>query len=95
MAHVMHGRNDPNPWLLRDLDSRDPRPTDAQIAERIREAIERGDLRPGDLVPGSRLMARRYGVSGATVGRAIRKVAEAGLVRSHHGIGSYVTGGAA
>lgn len=87
------GRNDPNPWLLGDLDPEDPRSPAHQIADRIREAIADGVLRPGDLVPGTPLIARRYGVSHGTTGRALKDLADEGLVRTYRGRGSYVAGG--
>jgi GntR family transcriptional regulator len=51
-----------------------------RIARELREAIARGDYRPGELIPGQEELARNYGVGRPTVARAIRLLRADGLV---------------
>lgn len=61
------------------------------IADRIRELIRSGALRPGDRLPSERELARRFRVSRAAVREAVQKLAAAGFVEINHGIGVTVT----
>jgi len=51
-----------------------------RIARELREAIARGDYRPGELIPGQEELARKYGVGRPTVARAISLLRADGLV---------------
>lgn len=51
----------------------------------------RGDLRLGQQLPSIRALARLYGVSLPTMGAAIQILAGFGLVRTSHGVGTFVT----
>lgn len=51
-----------------------------QVAERIREAIIAGHLRPGDALPTERELAESLGVSRASVREALRALQAQGLV---------------
>lgn len=61
-----------------------------QIANHIRDAILRGDLRPGDEVPSERAIADEWHVSRPTATRALQALRAQGLVESRQGSGSYV-----
>ncbi|MFH9871583.1 GntR family transcriptional regulator [Streptomyces lydicus] len=63
-----------------------------QIAAHYRDEIFRGDLAPGDRFPQARLVAERWGVSRATVDKALNLLRAEGLIRSAPGIGSEVLG---
>lgn len=61
------------------------------IAERIRDMIRAGELKPGDRLPPERELARAFGCSRAAVREAIRILEHAGLVQVEHGVGAAVT----
>ena len=62
------------------------------IADAIRDAIQAGDLQPGDLLPTHRAMAERLGVTVGTISRAYSVVADWGLVSARVGSGTLVRG---
>src|SRR3954451_17785958 len=62
----------------------------AQIAQRIRAAIERDDLAPGDKLPSTRALAEQAGVNHLTAVRVYRRLAEEGYVTSGVGRGTCV-----
>src|SRR5436189_2480289 len=62
----------------------------AQIAERIRAAIESGGLAPGDKLPSTRALAERAGVNHLTAVRVYRRLAEEGYVTAGVGRGTFV-----
>jgi DNA-binding transcriptional regulator YhcF (GntR family) len=53
-----------------------------QVARNIRNDIEAGVLRDGDVLPSTRELAQRWGVSVFTINEAMRLLAEDGLVES-------------
>ncbi|WP_242911532.1 GntR family transcriptional regulator [Actinomadura terrae] len=62
----------------------------AQIAQRIRDEIHAGTLRPGDRVPSVRELAAEYGVSRATADKALSALRSEGMVIAVTGIGTQV-----
>lgn len=64
------------------------------VADDLRRSIEAGAFEAGRL-PSEPELARQLGVSRATLRHAITELEEAGLVRRHHGRGTFVTGHAA
>ncbi len=62
-----------------------------QIARVIKRDILKGSLQRGAKLPAERDLARRYGVSGATIREATRSLSTLGLVDVRHGSGAYVT----
>jgi DNA-binding GntR family transcriptional regulator len=52
--------------------------------------IEQGEQGPGDRIATESALANRYGVNRITVRRALAELARAGIVRTEHGIGSFV-----
>jgi DNA-binding GntR family transcriptional regulator len=52
--------------------------------------IEDGTLSPGDVLPSEMALAEGYGVNRLTVRRALADLARAGVVRTEHGVGSFV-----
>lgn len=75
---------------LRDLDPSDARPVYRRIADALREAIESGDLAPGDKLPSESELMSRYGVAGGTVRQAIGVLRGEGVVIAEHGRGVFV-----
>ena len=69
-----------------------PDPLYFQVYSIIAEAIESGRLKPGDRLPTERSFCERFGVSRATVRRALRRLVEEGLVEATVGRGSFVSG---
>jgi hypothetical protein len=56
------------------------RPAPARVAQVLRDQIERGELRPGDPVPGINALAERWGVGAKTAARAIAELRAEGLI---------------
>ena len=61
--------------------------TSSRIADRVRERIRRGELRPGDRVPSARQIARENGVALATAMKVLAQLQRERLVRAVPGIG--------
>lgn len=61
-----------------------------QIADQLGEEIRAGKLQPGAQLPTEARLALRFGVNRHTVRRAIRALAEEGLVRATQGRGTFV-----
>lgn len=61
-----------------------------QVANLLREAIERGDYAPGEQLPSESTLARQYHLTRTTINRAMRALETAGLVTIMHGSGTYV-----
>ena len=72
------------------LDPDDERPPYEQIASIVRDSIQRGQLRPGDRLPGRAAMAEEYEVSQMTVQSALRVLREEGLIVARQGSGVFV-----
>jgi 2-aminoadipate transaminase len=75
---------------LSDIDREGEESITAQIAERIRAAIESGDLAPGDKLPSTRALAETAGVNHLTAVRVYRRLAEEGYVTAGVGRGTFV-----
>lgn len=63
-----------------------------KIAAELRGKIERGELRPGELVPSEAALTTQYGVSRGTARQALIELQGAGLVEAIHGKGRFVRG---
>lgn len=75
-------------WLLRETESSGP--IYFQLTERIRAAVENGDIKPDAPLPSEREIAERLGVSRTTVRKAIDTLAAEGLLEQRRGSGNYV-----
>jgi DNA-binding transcriptional MocR family regulator len=75
---------------LSDLDREGPSSVTAQIVDAFADAIERGELTPGEKLPPTRELAELAGVNHLTAARAYRRLAEKGLVSGRVGSGTYV-----
>jgi GntR family transcriptional regulator len=62
----------------------------AQVADALREAIITGVYAPGDRLPTETGLAAMHEVSRATVRQALRELETVALVRTQHGVGSFV-----
>ena len=74
------------------LDMRNPAPIYEQLAGSIREHINRGTLKPGDMLPTVRQLADDLGVNLNTVARAYRELADEELLSVRQGRGAEVAG---
>ncbi len=61
-----------------------------QIYQQVRDAILDGRLKPGEIVPPSRELARRLTVSRNTVGVAYDRLIGDGFIETRRGAGTYV-----
>lgn len=61
-----------------------------QLRADILSRIESGSLAPGDALPPEATLAEAYRVSRLTVRRALADLARIGMVRTEHGVGSFV-----
>jgi len=70
------------------------RPLPTRLAEELRARITQSEWQPGDRLPTEAEFVREYSVSRATVRQALTMLEAQGLVRIHHGRGTYVAAGA-
>ena len=72
------------------LDRTGDRPPYRQIADHLRAAIERGELRPGDKLPSEAALIRHYHVARMTARQAVQELRGEGRVVSEQGRGVFV-----
>ena len=65
-------------------------PVYLQIAAILRAAIERGDYPPGRAIPSETRLMQEHGVARLTARKAVRVLANEGLVEVVQGRGAYV-----
>lgn len=65
----------------------------AEILASIRRRIASGELKPGDRVPSTRQITKRWGVAMATATRVLTTLQQEGLVVARPGIGTVVASG--
>jgi GntR family histidine utilization transcriptional repressor len=65
-------------------------PAYLRIIEALRAEIASGRLKPGDRIPSENELVAAFGVSRMTANRAVRELAQAGLVTRAAGSGSFV-----
>jgi GntR family transcriptional regulator len=75
---------------LRKVDPTSDRPVYKQIADALREAIERGDFPPGSRLPSESELMDRYSVAQGTVRNALGVLRGEGHVVAEHGRGVFV-----
>lgn len=75
---------------LGNIDRGDDRPPYRQIAAHLRDAIDRGELRPGDRLPSEAELTRHYSVARMTARQAIQELRTEGRVVAEHGRGVFV-----
>jgi DNA-binding GntR family transcriptional regulator len=61
-----------------------------EVADDLMRRIETDELGAGDRLPTEMDLARRYGVNRLTVRRALSELARDGVIRTEHGVGSFV-----
>src|ERR687892_854453 len=75
---------------LSDIDRGSPESVTSQIVGAFSEAIESGQLAPGEKLPPTRELAELAGVNHLTAARAYRRLADMGLVAGRVGSGTFV-----
>jgi GntR family transcriptional regulator len=76
--------------MFENIDPRSPTPLWGQIAARVRVAVAAEELRPGEILPSVRELAKRLRVNPATVAQAYRELAKEGFVETRHGAGTFI-----
>ena len=61
-----------------------------QVADDLRARVRRSELAPGQRLAPEAQLARQYGVNRLTMRRALEELARAGIVRTEHGVGSFI-----
>lgn len=64
-----------------------------QVVIQVRDMIREGKLRPGDRLPAERELAKRLGISRASLRPGLRFLAAMGVLTSRHGSGTYIADG--
>ncbi|WP_182875650.1 GntR family transcriptional regulator [Microbispora sp. H10670] len=75
---------------LPGLDATSDRPVFKQIADHLREAMNRGTLPPGSKVPSESQLMAHYGVARMTIRNALQLLQSEGLTVAEHGRGVFV-----
>jgi GntR family transcriptional regulator, transcriptional repressor for pyruvate dehydrogenase complex len=83
----------PEPALDHPGAERVPTGSTGLVVAYVRGLIDRGDLGPGDRLPGERDLAVQVGVSRPTVRAGLRALSAMGVVQSRHGSGTYIPEG--
>ncbi len=76
--------------MLAPLEKTSPLPLYFQLQERLRVAIETGEIKPGAQIPSEGELCRRYGVSHATVKQALGNLVNQQLLYRVRGKGTFV-----
>lgn len=64
-----------------------------QVISQVREMIRQGSLKPGDRLPPERELAKRLGISRASLRHGLQSLAAIGVLTSRHGSGTYIAEG--
>src|SRR5882672_11981780 len=64
-----------------------------QVVTQVREMIQKGKLKPGDRLPPERELAKRLGISRASLRAGLHFLAAIGVLTARHGSGSYIATG--
>lgn len=76
--------------LLLSVDPASDRPVYRQLADRLREAIDSGEIGPGEQLPSERTLMNESGTARGTVRLAIAQLKTEGLIDIEHGRGAFV-----
>jgi 2-aminoadipate transaminase len=65
-------------------------PLYVQLCDQLRALVHGGDLRPGDRIPASRVLALQLGIHRTTVANAYAELESEGLITGHVGRGTFI-----
>jgi GntR family transcriptional repressor for pyruvate dehydrogenase complex len=71
---------------------RRPRSLALELVEALSERVRAGRLQPGEQLPTEAAIMNEFGVSRTVVREALSKLQAGGLVRTRHGVGTFVVG---
>ena len=72
------------------IDKESPLPIYFQLEEGVKETIEKGELKPGDLIPSEREFSEQFEISRMTVRQAINNLVNNGYLVRKQGRGTFV-----
>lgn len=78
-------------WCMFRPDQSLATPLYLQVARRLAEAINVGRWRADEALPSERAFSEELGISRVTTRRALDVLLEQGLIRRHHGSGTFIT----
>ncbi len=78
------------PVLNIDVNKRSPVPVYVQIAEAIRAIIHTGKLGPDSILPPSKILCERFGITRMTLRQAYARLEREGLLDAQRGRGTFV-----
>lgn len=78
---------------MKTSDQPESAPRYIAIGKVLRERISRRELAPGQRLAGERQLAREFGVSPVTMGRALAELADSGVLVRVPGVGTFVSEG--
>src|ERR1700691_3321903 len=84
--------SDERPSIVFRLDPRSDRAPFRQLVDQVTDAVERGQIQPGDQLPSVREVVRQVTINPNTVHRAYRELEHLGLVEGRLGLGTFVVG---
>lgn len=73
------------------IDTSNPTPRYIQLANRLREMIRNGALKPGEALPSERSIVTATNLSRVTIRKALELLVREGLLHQRHGSGTYVS----
>ncbi len=73
------------------LDKNTPIPLYYQLKEIIKEKIESGELKPGDVLPSERELSQVHQISRPTIRQALKELVNEGLLHREKGKGTFVS----
>ena len=73
-----------NTWLQSDV------PLYREIRQRISQAIDALEWKPGEAIPSEKMLCERFGVSMGTLRKAVDDLTASGVLIRRQGLGTYV-----
>lgn len=73
------------------IDPEDEVPLYVQLADLLRDQIDRGEIRPRRPIPSKRSLIEEFGISAGTVERALSVLKDQGYLKTVMGKGLFVT----
>jgi GntR family transcriptional regulator len=87
--------SDKQPVIVFRMDPHSDRAPFRQLVDQVSQAIERGQLQPGDRLPSVREVVRQITINPNTVHRAYRELEHLDLVEGRSGLGTFVVASSA